>query len=185
METRKEAILAALDAFVRQRSGMDYRNYGDAKSYRAEQRQITKDLHQYRELRAAVSYRDGIDADALLAASRDAYSGRLTLGTTEVCGACYRDPTLKARKPEHSHAQRWTVDYCTGQYFPTEYRRAACAVLASALWSYTREKAMPETERDAISGQTMIKTTWQTPGDWLRAYFRKEFGRGIAERWFR
>lgn len=33
MEPRKQAILDALDAFVRQRSGMDFRNYGDVTSY--------------------------------------------------------------------------------------------------------------------------------------------------------
>lgn len=171
MEPRKQAILSALDAFVRQRSGMDYRNYGDVKSYRAEQRSITRDLHDYRFLRRSVELRDSITADMILEASRSAFSGRLTI----------QDRHLS---PEDGGEYRPDIDYCTGQYFPTEYRKAACAVLAQTLWYWTREHAMPETERDEQSGQTMVKGVWQTPGDWLRANFRREFGRSIAARWF-
>ena len=167
MLTERELILANLDAFVRQRSGLEYRDHSDATSYRAEQRSITRDLHDYRTLRAAVQWRDGIDAAALKEAFR-AFSGRLT---------------WKGKR----------LDYCIGQYFPTEYRKAACAVLASALWDYTRDKAMPEpsgkltvtigkgefaftTEHDNVDGLS--------PGDWLRRYFRREFGRGLAARYF-
>jgi len=202
MESRKQAILTALDAFVNQRSGMDFRNYGDVKSYRAEQRGITRDLHDYRELRAAVVWREGITAEMLLYASRSAFSGRLTLDTRSDDGA-------------------WRVDYCTGQYFPTEYRKAACAVLASALWAYTREHSMaaPLQHRVLNYGADESPSAWGgihtaceererrggekvcyiedrysllgrsskrmgSAGDWLRAYFRREFGRGIAARWF-
>ena len=41
----KTQILSALRAFVRQRPGLDFANYGDVKLYRAEVRSITKDLH--------------------------------------------------------------------------------------------------------------------------------------------
>jgi hypothetical protein len=56
------------------------------------------------------------------------------------------------------------VDYCTGQYFPTEYRAAACAVLATILWDY-------------------ISPECKTGND-IRKWARAEFGRGIASRWF-
>ncbi len=191
MLTERELILANLDAFVRQRSGMDYRNYGDAASYRSEQRSITRDLRDYRTLRAAVQWREGIDAAALKEAFR-AFSGRLTWDGKR-------------------------MDYCTGQYFPTEYRKAACAVLASALWDYTREHAMPapdswrvesygtwngdKFEREqsapmqlhaalALLEQKGAGHSLQeyhgglNPGSWLRRYFRREFGRGLAARYF-
>ena len=166
MLTERELILANLDAFVRQRSGMDYRNYSDATSYRAEQRSITRDLHDYRALRAAVQWRDGIDAAALKEAFR-AFSGRLTWNGKR-------------------------MDYCTGQYFPTEYRKAACAVLASALWDYTRDKAMPDpsyvveraTDPEIVTLYPQDLFSGLTAGAWLRRYFRREFGRGIASRWF-
>jgi hypothetical protein len=147
MPTERQAILDALDKFTRQRSGMDSRNYGDVASYRSEQRSITRDLHDFRALLAAVSLRDGIDATELKEAFR-AFSGRLTWDGSR-------------------------LDYCTGQYFPTEYRKAACAVLASALWEYTRAGMPTGGTHDGRSN-----------GDYLRDYFRKEFGRGIANRWF-
>jgi len=56
------------------------------------------------------------------------------------------------------------LNYCTGQYFPTEYRKAVCAVLAYALWNCYR--------------------TEESTGDSLRATFRRIFGRGIQKRWF-
>jgi hypothetical protein len=57
------------------------------------------------------------------------------------------------------------VDYCTGQYFPTEYRRAVCSVLSSALWDYFR-------------------TNGADTGDDIRRTARRELGRSIASRWF-
>jgi len=209
-DDRKTAILDALDAFVRQRPGLEFGNYGDVTSYRSEMRSITKDLHEYRALRAAVQWRDGIDADALLNAARSAYSGRLTL--TE-------DKIQSPRYPMVQHNKgTFTVAYCTGQYFPTEYRKAACAVLAQALWYYTREQAMPAPCEHRVRNYSVsdeqagkwqgihaaaeelaargdgcyIEDRYKLPGsdrkgsagDWLRAYFAREFGRGIARRWF-
>lgn len=55
-----------------------------------------------------------------------------------------------------------TLDYCTGQYFCTEYRAAACAGLSLALRRYWRA--------DGIDVQTMAQQC---------------LGRGIAARWFK
>jgi hypothetical protein len=140
MADERARILDALDAWIRQRPGLEYGNYGDPVAYRAELRSITTDLRHARRLLDAVRWRS-IDAAALREAFRSAYSGRLSWDGKQ-------------------------LDYCTGQYWPTEYRRAACAVLASALWHYTRE-SFPHLD-----------------GDGLRARLRKEFGRGIASRWF-
>src|SRR3990167_2920520 len=118
----KEQIITALRAFINQRPGLEFVNYGDWKAYRAELRQITKDRAQALELLRAVEWRDSITAEELIAAFPRAYSGRLTL--TDKGGAA-------------------VLDYCTGQYFPTEYRRAACAVLAQALWRYTADHCTP------------------------------------------
>ncbi len=195
----KSAITEALMRFARQRSGMDYRNYGDAASYRAEQRSITRDLRDARTLLAAVSWRDSIDGDALMRATRDAYSGRLTIGMS---------PKGMLR-----------VDYCAGQYFPTEYRRAVCAVLASAIWAHARDN-MPALSRYRVTswGEYVDgrPSHWRSAtmatreaadalliekggskfgyvdelfggmsaGDYLRQKMRNEFGRGIASRYF-
>lgn len=169
----KAQIIALLDAWIRQRPGLEYGDYGDITSYRAEVRSIGRDLAHARTLLRAVEL-SGITAEDLAAAFPRAYSGRLSLKT-------------------HDDGKTWRLSYCTGQYWPTEYRRAACAVLASALWDYKREHCMPapcgkvtvtrgvgafahEYEADSINGQT--------PGDWLRSSFRREYGRGIANRWF-
>lgn len=56
------------------------------------------------------------------------------------------------------------LDYCAGQYFPTEYRAAVCRALANALWC-----------------------TWASGGtscERIRAQARYSLGRGVANRWF-
>ena len=142
-DPERDAILAALESFARQRPGLEYGNYGDPVAYRAESRAITRDLHHVYTLLHRVQLAPSITSSNLKEAFR-AFSGRLTW-----------------------NGQR--LDYCTGQYFATEYRRAVCAVLASALWAYWRENAPEGLAR---------------PGDYLREKARREFGRTIAGRWF-
>jgi hypothetical protein len=205
MEPRKQAILNALSAFANQRPGLDPRNYishgmdsAGRAAYRAEVRSITKDLHHARTLLRAVELSDGITADDLIKASTRAFSGRLTIA-----------------EDAPGTAMPFTLDYCTGQYWPTEYRRAVAAVCASALWDYTREKCMPpatwhvdyedgtkyhayseqdardhwarcagRNERGAGNLRQSYGKQMVSAGDWLRAHFRQQFGRGIASRWF-
>ena len=147
---KKETILAALYAFATQRPGLEFANYGDCKSYNSEMRGITKTLREFRQLYRQVEL-SGITAENLMDASRSAFSGRLQFV---------------------ERGGKVAVDYTTGQYFCTEFRKAACAVLAAALWDYKRSFCMP-----ADLGKL-------SPGDWLRKSFRREFGRSIQSRWF-
>jgi hypothetical protein len=151
----KKQIIAALRAFIAQRSGLEFANYGDVTSYRAEQRSITRDGAQARELLRAVELRDSITAQDIILASKHAFSGRLTIAQRD-------DGAV-------------TVDYCAGQYFPTEYRAAVCAVCASALWHHMRADYSAGFEQSAGRPVT---------GAELRAAFRREYGRAIASRWF-
>lgn len=160
-DQKKQMILAALHKFASQRSGLEFGNYGDVAAYQSEARSITKDLTEARRLLRAVELRDSITGDALEAACDNAFSGRLKLIQVT------RDAQF---------VDSYDIDYTTGQYFPTEYRRAVCAVAASALWTWLRDTSMPSDER-----LTELK---QSPGDYLRAYFKREFGRGMASRWF-
>ncbi len=66
-------------------------------------------------------------------------------------------------------------------------------MLASALWNYTREHAMPAPSGKVkrVSGVGAFRTVSEhdsinglSPGDWLRKHFRAEFGRSIGNRWF-
>lgn len=139
----KQTILDALYTFANKRPQLEYGNYGDPVAYRAESRAITRDLHDARRLLRAVELRSSITAQEILDASRRAFSGRLTI-TAE--------------------ADSVQIDYCIGQYFPTEYRRAVAAILSSALWDYWRS--------DATDAQRIRNTA------------RREFGKGIAQRYF-
>ena len=140
-------MLAALRAFIAQRSGIEYANYntGDWKASReafmGDYRPI---LRHGRHARTLLRYVElaGITAQELLEASR-AYSGRLQFQAAE--GGV-------------------RIEYTTGQYFPTEYRNAACAVLANAIWHHWHPDC---------------KTCEE-----IRARARREFGRAIASTWF-
>lgn len=156
----KQQILTALQAWINQRPGLEFGNYGTLASYRAELRSIAKDRRDALELLNAVALRDSITAEDLIAAFPRAYSGRLTL--TEINGD----------NPKLAHAAQ--LDYCTGQYWPTEYRKAACAVLASALW----EQRIKELKATYADGSTHY------PADYMRKSFRRQFGRSIQSRWF-
>lgn len=170
----KEHIITALHAWIAQRPGLDYANYGEPKSYNAEVRSITKDLREARTLLRAVELRDSITADDLLQAFPRAYSGRLSISETT---------NKKGEKAAR-------LDYCTGQYWPTEYRRAACAVLASVLWTHVREHCMPEAEYEQHGTaedhpmQTVALYDGLSAGDYIRRHFKREFGLGIQRRWF-
>jgi len=142
-DPERDRILQALESFARQRPGLEYGNYGDPVTYRAESRAITRDLHHVYTLLRRVQLSPSITSANLKEAFR-AFSGRLSWDGSK-------------------------LDYCTGSYYPTEFRRAVCAVLASALWAYWRDN-VPE--------------GMQLPVDFLRAKARREFGRVIAGRWF-
>lgn len=166
----RESILNALAAWIKQRPGLEFGNYGDMKSYRAELRQIAKDRRDAETLLRAVALRPSITAKDLIAATR-AYSGRLQI----------KPEVRKVREPidsiELEPSGRVIIDYCTGQYWPTEYRKAACAVLASALWEDTRVNIPTDSTRERLQPGV-------SAGDWIRNKFRREFGPSIAQRWF-
>lgn len=149
IKMKKETIIQALRKFIGQRSGIQWADYdsGDYKQTReafmGDYRPMLKAGQDARILLAAVLARDSITAEKIIEATR-AYCGRLQLKAS---------------------GDSVVVDYCTGQYFPTEYRNAACAVLATALWGYARAQGY-------------------ATGNDIRKWARSEFGRGIANRWF-
>jgi hypothetical protein len=142
--TTKAELIDALAAWIRQRPSVEDSNYSDPTSYRAELRSITKDGAEAKTLLRYVATSQ-ITAEQLLYALRHSFSGRLSWD-----------------------AEKHRLDYCTGQYWPTEYRRAVCAVLAGAIWDYWRD------------GQASQGVT-----DRLRQSAVRTFGLGIASRWFR
>ena len=138
-----QTYLAALHKFAGRRPGLKFANYGDLRAYRAYRRAITRDLSEFRQLARFVEL-SGITAEGLVSAARSVFSGRLSFVEQN---------------------DKVTVFYCAGQYFPTEYRKAACAVLAAALWNYYRADIPPETEN-------------------RNDKFRRMFGARLQKRWF-
>ena len=140
----KQTIIDALHQWINQRPGLEFGNYGDVSSYRAEMRSIGKDLQHARAMVNYVAWHDSITAEMIMSAADN--GGRLTL-------------TVNGDKVR--------IDYVTGQYWPTEYRRAVCALMSSVIWAWLRENCKYKT------------------GDDIRKAARRELGQSIANRWFK
>ena len=141
------ATLDALTAFVNSRPGFDFADYGDVSSYRSDSRRAMKARKNFHLMRRHVERITGDVSETIVRDAFRAYSGRITItnkGTSD-------NPDI-------------VLDYCTVQYYPTEYRTAACAVLSSILWEYYRDES--------------------DTGDTMRAKFVRMFGRGIARKYF-
>ena len=139
----KSTIIAALHKWIAQRPGLEFGNYGDVSSYRAEIRSITCDLQHARTMVNYVAWHDSITAEVILDAAK---SGRLTLT---------------------ADGGKVTINYVTGQYWPTEYRRAVCVLMSSVIWAWLRENGDYST------------------GDDIRKAARRELGQSIGRRWFK
>jgi len=112
--TNKMNTIEKLTRFVNQRPGLDFSNYGDVSAYRSEMAEITRDRTDYFEL-LSFAFNRVDNLNEVLTNYLQNTSGRLTLNND-------------------------VLSYCTGQYFPTEYRPAANNVLRSIIWnSYSNE----------------------------------------------
>ena len=140
----KQTIIDALNRWIAQRPGLEFGNYGNVSSYRAEMRSIGRDLQHARAMVNYVAWHDSITAEMIMSAADN--GGRLTL-------------TVNGDKVR--------IDYVTGQYWPTEYRRAVCALMSSVIWAWLRENCEYKT------------------GDDIRKAARRELGQSIANRWFK
>lgn len=139
----KDQMVTALYRFVNQRSGIEWANYGGSReAFLGDYRPILKRGKQAREMLRFVELSPSIGVKELAEASR-AYSGRLQFKSTK---------------------DGVRIEYTTGQYFPTEYRSAACAVLAQAIWDYFAADCNTREE--------------------IQKAARRNLGRGIAREWF-
>ena len=141
----KSVIIAALYKWVAQRPGLEFGNYGDVSSYLSEMRSITRDWHHARAMINYVAWHDSITADMILNAADN--GGRLTMATD---------------------GDKVTIDYVVGQYWPTEYRRAVCSLMATVIWEWLRSNLGDK-----------------CTGDDIRKAARRELGASIARRWFK
>jgi hypothetical protein len=146
----KENLVEMLRRFIAQRSGIDRRNYqsdwrdtAGAAAFATDYREILRDGRDARRLLEYVAGRHGITAAQIVNATSG--NGRLEF--------VYAGDGLR-------------LDYCTGQYFATEYRAAACSMLAAIVWRYLAD----DYENDGAAE--------------VRKAARRIFGRGVASRWF-
>lgn len=137
----KSTLIMILANWIKQRPGLEFGNYGNVSAYWSEMRNITRQRHDAETLLASVSWDDAISSQDIIDAFPQAFSGRLSFD-----------------------AENLKLEYCAGQYWPTEYRAASCAVLARVLWNAARDR-------------------YET-GDALRKHFRQQFGASIQKRWF-
>lgn len=138
----KNELLGLLYTFINKRPQLEFGNYGCRIAYRSEIRSITRQRADALKLLRAIELRDSITAADIIAA----FTGRLTLGTNK---------------------GKLCLDYCTGQYWPTEYRAAVARLASSLLWSYWWSNC---SSADVAH--------------YIRKTAKGEFGRGIASRWF-
>lgn len=182
MNDRKIKLLETLDAFVNQRPGLDPNNYGWGmdgwRSYRRESAAITRDMHDYYAIRGQIAWRDSITADDIIKASKSAFSGRLEITETTTTTGGGSDMRTGRREPIN-HESTFKLSYCAGQYMPTEYRKAACAVLASAWWDATRADC-PDFETDDKG-----EFVGSNPGAWMQEQAKRTFARGVRLGYFR
>jgi len=155
---KKQTIIDALNAWVNQRPGLDYGNYGDLVAYRAEVRSIGKDLQHARAMINYVAWHDSITAEMILDAAK---SGRLSIVVD---------------------GEKVRVDYCTGQYWPTEYRPAVCRLLSTVIWRWFGDNARSADVAKMPQYGCMEGIVNQ--GDYIRKTARRELGTSIARRWF-
>ena len=139
----KPQLIQALRAWVAQRPGLEFGNHGDWSTYRSEVRSIGKDLQHARKMIDYVAWHDSISAEMILDAAK---SGRLSIVVD---------------------GNKVRVDYCTGQYWPTEYRPAVCRLLSSVIWYWMRANDP------------------RRSGEMIRKTARRELGASIARRWFK
>lgn len=135
----KQLLIQLLTKWAHQRPCLEFGNYGDVVAYRAEIRLIGLQLSDARTLLRALEG-SGITAEAIVDRLK---TGRLNLRESGE-----------------------ELDFCAGQYWPSEYRAAVCRVCSDILWAYIRA-SYPHFD-----------------GTELRRYFSRWFGKGLQKRWF-
>ena len=151
-ETQVNAIrwVDLLWDFVHQRPGFDLANYGGGrdgyKYYRQDYMSAYKDFQAFKELHFLALRRFGSYSEYCAKVGEYLLnaSGRLSGRIVKDCGA---------------------IQYCTGQYFPTEYRGAACRVLVSLIWDDFRDEKKQNGEpvyKDGHAIRKAIKNALRT-----------------------
>lgn len=137
-------VFRAFETFINQRSGISFSDYGDWKAFRSEGASISK---MGREARQALKIAEMLPWDAVtMKESFGAFSGRLT-------------PVIR-------EDGKLALSYCTGQYWPTEYRAAARAVLQRYI-EQMRPKRQPQPGENFQSIADIARANQAAGGHWF------------------
>lgn len=131
---QKNPAIAALTAFAAQNAGLEFGNYGDVRAYREEQRNISEDWRRFKDA-VAVAVAEGVTDAHVIAEAPHAFSGRLE----------WQTPANGV-----AHDSHW--NYCTGQYWPTEYRKAAATLMEYATRKAKQERPPTVAKVESIAG---------------------------------
>lgn len=140
---KRTRCINALDRFISQRSGIEFGNYGSRADAMIDYRRILRDGRDARAMLRAVENCRNLPCDILIGAMR----WRLS----------YDDAKRR-------------INYCAGQYWAIEYRKAACLALAQALYDYWVSHVGHD------NGVSRRQIAYDEA--------KRSLGRGIAKRWF-
>jgi hypothetical protein len=174
----ESSAIAQLAAFAAQNSGIDWANYythGDKRpgawregrrAYTQECRSITADWKRFKDalIQAALA---GVTDEIVIAEAPHAFSGRLEWVS--------KDYLRQKHGLNADYSPRW--DYCTGQYFPTEYRKAAATVLENA--TRTAKRNRPPEQRTVTSIAELRALNEANGGCWFGKSEMRFFGTRI------
>lgn len=138
-----ETLLEMLDAFVDQRPGLEFANYGDVSAYRSDQRAVAHDRSDAKQMMSELRHR-------LLWRNRTftVPSGPTTTEHQRL--ADHLRANLQSGERLHLEqtpdGRAWALSYDAGQYWCTEYRAAVCRLLARALMFYMRQEAVVDSD---------------------------------------
>lgn len=144
----KPTIINLLRKHIAQRSGIDWRNYMSDGSDTAGRAALRADYSRI--------LRHGRDARAMLRAVEVSSVTAETLVEHLNCG-------------RRLALVNGSIEYTPGQYFPTEYRAAACNTIASVLIDHYGHNEATDERKPLARAR-----------DWAS----RNLGRGIAKRWF-
>ena len=162
-----EPAICALADFAAQNAGLEFGNYGDRAAYAQEARDIGNDWKRFKLALQAASDARVTDAD-VIAAAPTAFSGRLTWRPKQ-----HTPATVQAG--EASREGDWS--YCTGQYFPTEYRKAAATLLEYATRAV--KQARPPAARSVFTIADLRALNEENGGCWFDKGSMRFFGTKI------
>lgn len=178
----ENSAITQLVAFAAQNSGIDPRNYfsdwrdaNGRKAYQTECRDISADWRRFKKALLIAASEGVTDAD-VVAQAPHAFSGRL-----EWRELSEPQKAIEAKAANGAPGAYW--DYCTGQYFPTEYRKAAATLLDYATRAVRQSRPPEKRQIETISQLRALNEKnggcWFTP-DTMR-FFKTKIETGIID----